>query len=132
MEGGVFLQALREVVPVLVSLASISGPDVAQQLGRLAAKAEKLAAEVDAAIRKHGVIEHGGGTILAYEVDGFGNAYVMDDVSHASRIIIIASFRHLDEHRQLSMSRCLSACLCSSSQCPPAGVSTRVRTRVTA
>jgi hypothetical protein len=105
MEGGVFLQALREVVPVLVSLASISGPDVAQQLGRLAAKAEKLAAEVDAAIRKHGVIEHGGGTILAYEVDGFGNAYVMDDVSHASRIIASAT------STSIGSSRCLDVCL---------------------
>lgn len=42
--------------------------------------ADSLANEIDAAIRKHAVIDHPEfGQILAYEVDGFGSYYCMDD-----------------------------------------------------
>lgn len=41
-----------------------------------------LADEVDAAIRKYGIVEHPAcGRIYAFEVDGFGNALCMDDAN---------------------------------------------------
>ncbi len=45
-----------------------------------AAGASALAAEIDAAIRAHAVVTHPQfGEIFAYEVDGFGSHYLMDD-----------------------------------------------------
>ena len=45
-----------------------------------AAGAQALANEIDAAIKRHAVIEHPEhGRIFAYEVDGFGSYYCMDD-----------------------------------------------------
>ncbi len=42
----------------------------------------KLATEIKEAIYKHGVIhDNHGNKIFAYEVDGFGNAYKMDDAN---------------------------------------------------
>ena len=42
----------------------------------------KLAAEVEAALKKHAVVRHPKfGKIYAYEVDGFGNAFMMDDAN---------------------------------------------------
>lgn len=77
-ENAMAVQALREILPLLDVLEQLSGPSAVNLIRALRAKAERLATEVDAAIRKYGVIQHGGSTILAYEVDGFGNAYVMD------------------------------------------------------
>jgi meiotically up-regulated gene 157 (Mug157) protein len=46
----------------------------------LAAKLVGLAQEVDAAIKQYGVVTHPKyGKIYAFEVDGFGGAYMMDD-----------------------------------------------------
>jgi meiotically up-regulated gene 157 (Mug157) protein len=45
-----------------------------------AADAEALAQEVETALRAHAVVPDGqGGKVWAYEVDGFGNAFVGDD-----------------------------------------------------
>jgi meiotically up-regulated gene 157 (Mug157) protein len=53
----------------------------------LATRAEKLAAEIRAAIRKHGIVRHPAlGPIFAYEVDGFGSHYLMDDANVPSLI----------------------------------------------
>ncbi|MEM1059954.1 MAG: glycoside hydrolase family 125 protein [Verrucomicrobiota bacterium] len=53
-------------------------------LGELerAAEAESLAGEIDAAIRTYGTMRHPElGEVYAYEVDGFGSAYFMDDAN---------------------------------------------------
>jgi len=65
--------ALREAAQVLAALGDAAG----------ATSATNLAATVDTAIRTHGVVTHPGanGTVLAYEVDGFGNSYFMDDAN---------------------------------------------------
>ena len=47
---------------------------------QLAARADALGAEVDAALKRYAVVNHPEfGQIYAFEVDGFGNAYMMDD-----------------------------------------------------
>jgi len=47
---------------------------------KLAAEAEALAAEVERALAQYGKTQHAAfGTIWAYEVDGYGNALMMDD-----------------------------------------------------
>ena len=53
------------------------------QLGQtaLAATASKLAKEIDEGIKKFGVVEHMGEKMYAYEVDGHGNYYIMDDAN---------------------------------------------------
>lgn len=48
----------------------------------LAARCTALAAEVDAALKQYAIVNHPAfGDIYAYEVDGFGNAYMMDDAN---------------------------------------------------
>lgn len=47
----------------------------------LANDATALAAEVDAALREHAVVQTSAGTIWAYEVDGFGSQLLMDDAN---------------------------------------------------
>jgi len=48
----------------------------------LADPAEKLANEIDAGIRSHAIVKHPEkGQIFAYEVDGFGAHYFMDDAN---------------------------------------------------
>lgn len=50
-----------------------------------AGEAERLAAEVEAALQAHGRMPDGrGGEVWAYEVDGFGNALFMDDANAPS------------------------------------------------
>ena len=50
-----------------------------------AGRAEKLASEIDAGIKKYGVIEtEEFGKIYAYEVDGLGNYVLMDDANSPS------------------------------------------------
>src|SRR3546814_16018760 len=47
-----------------------------------ATEAEALAAEVDAALKAHALIDDGkGGQVWAYEIDGFGNYIFMDDAN---------------------------------------------------
>ncbi len=49
---------------------------------KLAAEAEALAAEVEGALDRYGKTQHAElGTIWAYEVDGYGNALMMDDAN---------------------------------------------------
>lgn len=46
----------------------------------LAARADAMAGEVEAALRRYAVVRHPEfGEIYAFEVDGFGNAHMMDD-----------------------------------------------------
>lgn len=47
-------------------------------------EALELAEEVDAAIHTYGITEKDGKKIYAYEVDGFGNALIMDDANFPS------------------------------------------------
>ncbi len=47
----------------------------------LANEASALAAEAEAAVLEHGVVQTAGGTIWAYEVDGFGGELLMDDAN---------------------------------------------------
>ena len=50
--------------------------------GRLARECTSLADEVEKALKKHAVVMHPKyGKIYAYEVDGFGNALMMDDAN---------------------------------------------------
>ncbi len=59
-----------------------------------------LAAEVDAAIQKHGIVNHPKyGKIYAFEVDGFGSAYLMDDANVPSLLALpyLGSVSQTDE-----------------------------------
>jgi meiotically up-regulated gene 157 (Mug157) protein len=48
----------------------------------LAARCEALADEVEAAVQRHAIVSHPKhGKVYAYEVDGFGNAYLADDAN---------------------------------------------------
>jgi meiotically up-regulated gene 157 (Mug157) protein len=48
----------------------------------LAGRCEELASEVEAAARRHAIVRHPRhGDVYAYEVDGFGNAYLADDAN---------------------------------------------------
>lgn len=49
--------------------------------GELAVEARNLAGEIDEGIEEFGVWAWGGGTCLAYEVDGFGGVLAMDDAN---------------------------------------------------
>jgi len=54
-----------------------------------ASECERLATEVDAAIRKYGIVNHPKyGKIYAYEVDGFGNYLMMDDANVPSLLAL--------------------------------------------
>lgn len=67
-------------VATLRGLAALCGERLA--LSDLAAEAAALAGGIDAAIHRQGVVRHPrGGEILAFEVDGFGSAYCMDDAN---------------------------------------------------
>ncbi len=67
----------------VVSLRHIAGIlPLLPQDASLASRAEKLAAEIDAGIRAHAIVRHHEfGDILAYEVDGYGSHYLMDDAN---------------------------------------------------
>jgi meiotically up-regulated gene 157 (Mug157) protein len=55
----------------------------------LQAEAAALAGEIDEGIRQHGVVAHPKfGRILAYEVDGFGSACLMDDANVPSLLAL--------------------------------------------
>lgn len=64
---------LRRIVPILQLIEG--GKETA-------AKAERLASEIDAAIRRDAIVRHCAyGDILAYEIDGYGSHYLMDDAN---------------------------------------------------
>jgi meiotically up-regulated gene 157 (Mug157) protein len=55
----------------------------------LASSLLALAAEVEAAIQKHGIVNHPKyGKIYAFEVDGFGSTYLMDDANVPSLLAL--------------------------------------------
>eukprot|EP00873_Tetraselmis_striata_P021743 jgi/Tetstr1/442007/TSEL_030188.t1 len=55
----------------------------------LAARAQRLAAEIDEGIRRHAIVQHPQyGMIYAYEVDGLGNHLLMDDANIPSLMSI--------------------------------------------
>lgn len=55
----------------------------------LANKARKLASEIDRGLQEHAIVEHPKfGRIYAYEVDGLGNANLMDDANVPSLLSI--------------------------------------------
>ncbi|QJD97674.1 glycoside hydrolase family 125 protein [Mucilaginibacter robiniae] len=56
---------------------------------QLATELQSLATEVEQAIQKHGVVNHPyAGKIYAFEVDGFGNANMMDDANIPSLLAL--------------------------------------------
>ena len=62
----------------------------------LAKECRDLADEVEAALKKYAVVEHSEyGKIYAFEVDGFGNAYLMDD-SNAPSLLSMAYLGDVD------------------------------------
>ena len=55
---------------------------VVNKHSRLSKECSQLADEVEKALKKHAVVKHPKyGKIYAYEVDGFGNAFMMDDAN---------------------------------------------------
>ena len=48
---------------------------------RMANEASELANEVEAALKEHAIVPTSGGTIWAYEIDGYGNTVQMDDAN---------------------------------------------------
>ncbi len=67
------VKSLRQAAEILLA--------VNQQV-RLAKECNQLADEVEKALKKHAVVKHHKfGKIYAYEVDGFGNALMMDDAN---------------------------------------------------
>ena len=62
----------------------------------LAAECRALADEVEKALKKHAIVKHPKyGKIYAFEVDGFGNAYLMDD-SNAPSLLSMAYLGDVD------------------------------------
>ena len=81
--------ALRSVVPALSAVGQTA----------LAAKAGALARSVEAAIAKWGTVDHPvAGKVYAYEVDGFGSAYFMDDANVPSLLSLpYLGFKNLSD-----------------------------------
>jgi Uncharacterized conserved protein len=76
----------------------------------LAARATALATEVEGALKKYAVVKHPEfGDIYAFEVDGFGNSYLMDDANVPSLLSLaylipsMASDPHLPEYPPLCL-----------------------------
>ena len=64
---------LRQAAEILADVNGEAG---------LAARCNALAAEVETALQKYAIVHHPQfGDIYAYEVDGFGNSYLMDDAN---------------------------------------------------
>lgn len=64
----------------VVTLRAVSKVLVAVGEEELAQTADTIAKEIDEGIMKYGIVEHEKyGKIFAYEVDGFGSQYLMDD-----------------------------------------------------
>ena len=64
----------------------------------LASKAENLGREIRMGIETHGIVEHPKyGKIYAYEVDGLGNSFLMDDANVPSLLSIpYLGYKHYD------------------------------------
>lgn len=75
---------LESLVPLADTLAEAFEKEQhphAAELRSIASRAGNLASLLRAAIRKHGITVFRGQEVLAYEVDGFGNAIFMDDAN---------------------------------------------------
>lgn len=72
---------------MLADLAALLNALPASELDRTAQairdECTHLSDEVKAAIAVHGIVEHKGigGTVYAYETDGYGSTYLMDDAN---------------------------------------------------
>ena len=67
------VQSLRQAAEILTSVNAEE---------KLAKQCSSLADEVEKALKKHAVVKHPKfGKIYAFEVDGFGNAFMMDDAN---------------------------------------------------
>jgi meiotically up-regulated gene 157 (Mug157) protein len=82
-DASTFLFPIAANAMAVVSLRDLSSMlrslNVAPEL---ADKAQKLSAEISDAIYAHGIVNHPKyGKMFAYEVDGFGNAYLIDDAN---------------------------------------------------
>ena len=84
---GYLVPANMFAVVVLGQLAEL-GDEVLRDRD-LSATARQLAEEIDAGIRRHGVVEHEDfGTVYAYETDGLGHHLLMDDANVPSLLSI--------------------------------------------
>ncbi len=84
---GYLVPANMFAVVVLGQLAEL-GDEVLRDRA-LSATARQLATEIDAGIRRHGVVEHPAfGPIFAYETDGLGHQLLMDDANVPSLLSI--------------------------------------------
>jgi len=84
---GYLVPANMFAVVALKELAEIA-EDVLRDAG-LARDASALAREIDEGIRAHGIVEHPDfGPMYAYETDGFGRHYLMDDANVPSLLSI--------------------------------------------
>lgn len=82
-----FIPANLFAVQALANLAEIAH-DAARD-DRLAQACEALRAEVTSAVNSYGTVEHAEiGRIWAYEVDGYGNALMMDDANVPSLLAL--------------------------------------------
>jgi meiotically up-regulated gene 157 (Mug157) protein len=78
-----FIPANLFAVASLRQLAEIAGKVLSD--AKLATECDSLAAEVAAAVARHGIVDHPvHGRIYAYEVDGYGNHVCMDDANAPS------------------------------------------------
>ena len=81
------LSSDRLLATVLADLAAVMNALPASELDPTAQairdECSHLSDEVKAAIAVHGVVEHKGigGTVYAYETDGYGSTYLMDDAN---------------------------------------------------
>lgn len=67
------VKSLRQAAEILLTV---------NQQPRLSRECTQLADEVEKALKKHAVVRHPKfGKIYAYEIDGFGNAFMMDDAN---------------------------------------------------
>jgi uncharacterized protein len=91
-----FIPANLFAVTSLGQLAAIA--DRVYHDAALAQECHTLAAEVAAAVAKHGHVQHAEyGQILAYEIDGYGGVAIMDD-ANAPGIVSLAYLGCVDVH----------------------------------
>jgi len=73
----------------VVSLHQLHQLFLVIQKESLAERAKTMAEEIEAGIRRHGVVmDKIGGEVYAYEIDGFGNYYLMDDANIPSLLAL--------------------------------------------
>lgn len=91
-DAALYLFNIPENLMAVVNLRRLA--EMLDALGKqpaLARTARELADEVEAAVKKHGIMEHPSdehGEIYAYEVDGFGNALFIDDAGLPSLVAV--------------------------------------------